>query len=137
MPVCAGSSTVQLVPARAYRLTGGAWCADVVAGCVGRADRVDLAARIARGAELPAEFRGGDGDHRPAREPPDEAFPRTPRGAVAVPAGARNCRIVDHRTRRRGRIDADRAVPFPQGGALWRPRQCRRDPADELRLNAV
>ncbi len=51
---------------------------------------------------------------------------------MAIPAGARDRRIADHGPRRRSRAGADRAVPFPQGGALRRARQCRRDPADDL-----
>src|SRR3546814_10612160 len=35
-----------------------------------------------------------------------------------------------------GGAGADRAVSFPQGGSLWRARQCRRDPVDDFRHHA-
>src|SRR3546814_19540314 len=65
----ADAAVVHRGAARAYRLSDGARGADPAAGRGGGADRADLAARIARRAELSAELRRGHGDHRTAREP--------------------------------------------------------------------
>src|SRR3546814_17107108 len=67
----ADAAVVHRGAARAYRLSDGARGADPAAGRGGGADRADLAARIARRAELSAELRRGHGDHRTAREPGD------------------------------------------------------------------
>src|SRR3546814_17441451 len=67
----ADAAVVHRGAARAYRLSDGARGADPAAGRGGGAARADLAARIARRAELSAELPRGHGDHRTARKPGD------------------------------------------------------------------
>src|SRR3546814_3634584 len=82
---------------------------------------------------LSIELRGGDGDYRAARKPLDARLSGAPRRGVGNALGARTRRAAHHRLRGRGGAGADRAVSFPQGGSLWRARQCRRDPVDDFR----